>query len=225
MSRDLTFLWEEAGHETLDENKQQRVRRLGGRSSTGPGARGKEPTTQTTCRFNGSTRRGTYEAARQHARQRSPGPVARRLTPNPAGCSCITSTPWGDDRSGQAGTGHRVGGQLSFEVIPAADRRSGRWSCQGRRCEIVRGLAQSRETEFCITLGYNTLTTGVNIDGLLGASLAASDLANDPVKVAAAVRAGGAHSHVRHDQVMSNGRWGHGQEDVYPVACSEKVMG
>ena len=80
-------------------------------------------------------------------------------------------------------------------------------------------------TEFKLRY-YNTLTTWVHIDGLLSAfGLSRADLTGDPARVAAAVRAMAARvpTYVTIKDVKR--RWGHGQEDVFPVAQFEKLWG
>ncbi|HWE39954.1 MAG TPA: UTP--glucose-1-phosphate uridylyltransferase, partial [Isosphaeraceae bacterium] len=116
---------------------------------------------------------------------------------------------------------------LSFEVIARRiDDRGGGLARVGGRLRLLEGLAQPREDiEFELRY-YNTLTTWVDIDGLLSAfRLTRADLKDDPGKVAAAVRAMAARvpTYVTIKDVKR--RWGHGQEDVFPVAQFEKLWG
>jgi hypothetical protein len=70
------------------------------------------------------------------------------------------------------------------------------------------------------------LSTWVEIDGLLAAfQLSRADLKSDPARVAAAVRTMAARlpTYVTIKDVKR--RWGHGQEDVFPVAQFEKLWG
>ena len=89
-----------------------------------------------------------------------------------------------------------------------------------------KGLAQPREeTEFALRY-YNTLTTWVRIDGLLQTlQLTREDLTRAPEKVAASIRTLAARvpTYVTIKDVKR--RWGHGQEDVFPVAQFEKLWG
>ena len=91
---------------------------------------------------------------------------------------------------------------------------------------MLEGLAQPREdTEFRLRY-YNSLTTWVEIDGLLTAfGLTRQDLAGNLEGVARAVRAMAARvpTYVTIKDVKR--RWGHGQEDVLPVAQFEKLWG
>ncbi|HEY7119190.1 MAG TPA: hypothetical protein VH475_21555, partial [Tepidisphaeraceae bacterium] len=113
---------------------------------------------------------------------------------------------------------------LTFEVIPrrVSDRGGGLARVDGR-VRLVEGLALPREEdEFALTY-YNALTTWVDVEQLLGVfGLTRDDLA-DEEKVAAAVRrlAGRVRTYITLKDVKK--RWGHGQEDVYPVAQWEKL--
>jgi hypothetical protein len=93
------------------------------------------------------------------------------------------------------------------------------------RIRLVEGLALPREEdEFALTY-YNTNTCWVDIDRLLTLfELRRTDLA-DAGKAAAAVRSLAARmpTYVTLKEVKK--RWGHGQEDVYPVAQFEKLWG
>jgi hypothetical protein len=90
---------------------------------------------------------------------------------------------------------------------------------------MVEGLALPREEdEFALTY-YSTNTCWVDIDRLLALfGLERRELA-DTARTAAAVRALAARmpTYVTLKEVKK--RWGHGQEDVYPVAQFEKLWG
>ena len=116
---------------------------------------------------------------------------------------------------------------LGFEVIARRiDDRGGGLARVGGRLRLLEGLAQPREdTEFSLRY-YNTLTTWVDVDRLLDAfRLTRDDLVGDPVKVSSAVRAMAARvpTYVTIKDVKR--RWGHGQEDVFPIAQFEKLWG
>jgi hypothetical protein len=123
------------------------------------------------------------------------------------------------------------GAAMSVEVITRRlEYRGGGLARVDGRLRLVEGLASPREeTEFAL-LFYNTLTTWVSIDALLEVfGLSRADL-DDEALVAQAVRAKGrAHSHAHHDQgreeALGPRCWGHGQEDVLPVAQWEKLWG
>jgi hypothetical protein len=118
------------------------------------------------------------------------------------------------------------GATLGWEVIPRRieDHGGGLARVDGR-LRLVEGLALPRESdEFNLTY-YSTNTCWINIDGLLTLfGLTRAELA-DPARTAAAVRAMAARvpTYVTLKDVKK--RWGHGQEDVYPVAQFEKLWG
>jgi hypothetical protein len=111
-------------------------------------------------------------------------------------------------------------------IARRVDDRGGGLARVGGRLRLLEGLAQPREdTEFRLRY-YNSLTTWVEIDRLLAAfRLTRADLKGDPARVAAAVRAMAARvpNYVTIKDVKR--RWGHGQEDVFPVAQFEKLWG
>jgi galactokinase/mevalonate kinase-like predicted kinase len=227
MTRDLTFLWEEASHETLDENKQK---------------------------VRDATRRAILDWARSQGegtdycdnlpiqRFNPPGhfyEIPNLLSNGLLGQLLATypSLRWllvhNIDTLGATldpavfGLAITSGSTLSFEVIPRRiDDRGGGLAKVAGKIRLLEGLAQPREeTEFALRY-YNTLTTWVQIDGLLAAfGLTRADLSGDAAKVAAAVRAMAARipTYVTIKDVKR--RWGHGQEDVYPVAQFEKLWG
>jgi hypothetical protein len=115
---------------------------------------------------------------------------------------------------------------LTFEVIARRieDRGGGLARVDGRP-RLVEGLALPREEDEFRLSYYNTLTTWIDIDRLLAVfGLARGDLA-DGEKVGAAIRrlAGRTPTYVTLKDVKK--RWGHGQEDVYPVCQFEKLWG
>ncbi len=115
---------------------------------------------------------------------------------------------------------------LGWEVIPRRieDHGGGLARVDGR-VRLVEGLALPRESdEFNLTY-YNTNTCWISIDRLLALfGLARADLA-DADRTAAAVRTMAARvpTYVTLKDVKK--RWGHGQEDVFPVAQFEKLWG
>lgn len=117
-----------------------------------------------------------------------------------------------------------LGGCLSFEVITRRieDRGGGLARVNGRP-RIVEGLALPREeVEFELSY-YNSMTSWIDLDKLLAVfQLTRADLTNEE-KVSAAVRALAAKlpTYITLKEVKK--RWGHGQEDVFPVAQFEKL--
>jgi hypothetical protein len=116
------------------------------------------------------------------------------------------------------------GDALTFEVIARRieDRGGGLARVDGQ-LRLLEGLAMPREeAEFALSY-YNSMTTWVDIDKLLAAfGLARADLA-DEARVASAVRqlASRIPTYITLKDVKK--RWGHGQEDVYPVVQWEKL--
>ena len=227
MTRDLTFLWEETSHETLDENKQK-VRDASRRAILD------------WARSQGEGRDYTDNLPIQ--RFNPPGHFYE--VPNLLGNGLLGTllseypnlswllvhnidTLGATIDPGVLGLAAESGATLGFEVIPRRiDDRGGGLAKVGGRVRLLEGLAQPREeTEFALRY-YNTLTTWVRVDGLLAAfELTRDDLTQDPPKVAAAIRAMAARvpTYVTIKDVKR--RWGHGQEDVYPVAQFEKLWG
>ncbi len=113
---------------------------------------------------------------------------------------------------------------LTFEVITRRleDRGGGLASVNGK-IRLVEGLAMPREEdEFNLTY-YNSNTCWIDIDSLLSTfQLTRGDL-TDATKVAAAVRtlAAAMPTYITLKDVKK--RWGHGQEDVFPVCQFEKL--
>jgi hypothetical protein len=115
---------------------------------------------------------------------------------------------------------------LSFEVIGrrVEDRGGGLARVNGQ-VRLLESLAIPREEdEFRLTY-YNSATSWVAIDKLLDAfKLSRDDLADEPT-VTAAIR----NLSMRMPTYITlkdvKKRWGHGQEDVFPVAQFEKLWG
>jgi len=122
--------------------------------------------------------------------------------------------------------GHHLasGAGLTFEVINRRleDRGGGLARVNGHP-RLVEGLAMpSEEDEFNLTY-YNSNTCWIDIDALLVAfGLVRGDLA-DETKVASAIRALAAKMPTYITLKDVKKRWGHGQEDVFPVCQFEKL--
>jgi len=115
---------------------------------------------------------------------------------------------------------------LTFEVINRRiDDRGGGLARVNGKVRLVEGLAMPREEDEFDLSYYNTLTTWIDIDKLLTAfNLTRADLA-DEAKVTAAIRAVAAKMPTYITLKDVKKRWGHGQEDVFPVAQFEKIWG
>jgi hypothetical protein len=118
------------------------------------------------------------------------------------------------------------GAVLTTEVIPRRieDRGGGLARIDGN-LRLIEGLALPREEiEFDLSY-YNSSTTWVDIDQLLGLfSLTRADLGRAD-KVALAVRDLSARMPTYITLKDVKKRWGRGQEDIYPVTQFEKLWG
>ena len=120
------------------------------------------------------------------------------------------------------------GAALTFEVISRRleDRGGGLARVNGQ-VRLVEGLAMpNEEGEFALSY-YNTLSCWIDIDQLLARlDLSREDiLAGDETKITAAIRklAAKLPTYVTLKDVKK--RWGHGQEDIFPVTQFEKIWG
>jgi len=118
------------------------------------------------------------------------------------------------------------GAVFSYEVISKRleDRGGGLARIDGR-LRLVEGMSLPREEDEFQLSFYNSATNWVDIDRMLALfGLGRGDL-DDQDRVAAAVRTLGARlpTYVTLKDVKR--RWGHGQEDVFPVAQFEKLWG
>lgn len=122
---------------------------------------------------------------------------------------------------------HLAGGAgLTFEVITRRleDRGGGLASVDGRP-RLLEGLAMPHEEDEFALSYYNSMTTWIDLDQLLGLfGLDRDDiLTRDEGKITAAIRAI-AHrlpTYLTLKEVKK--RWGHGQEDIFPVTQFEKL--
>lgn len=115
---------------------------------------------------------------------------------------------------------------LSFEVISRRlDDRGGGLAKVDGRVRLVEGLAMPREEDEFHLSWYNTLTTWIDIDRLLAIfGLSRASLGNQKA-IDAAIRDRGRQlpTYITLKDVKK--RWGHGQEDVFPVTQFEKLWG
>ena len=120
----------------------------------------------------------------------------------------------------------RSGNALGFEVIPRrVDDLGGGLARVDSRLRLIEGLALPRpEDEFELSY-YNTLTTWIDIDRLLEAFRLTREDLGDATRVQAAVRqlAERLPTYITLKDVKK--RWGHGQEDVFPISQFEKLWG
>jgi hypothetical protein len=118
------------------------------------------------------------------------------------------------------------GACLTFEVISRRiDDLGGGLARVDGRVRLVEGLALPREEiEFDLSY-YNSMTTWIDIDRLLDVlGLSRSDLRDEPA-VTAATRALASRlpTYVTLKDVKK--RWGHGQEDIFPISQYEQLWG
>ncbi|HWI57501.1 MAG TPA: UTP--glucose-1-phosphate uridylyltransferase, partial [Bacillota bacterium] len=116
------------------------------------------------------------------------------------------------------------GAGLSFEVITRRleDRGGGLARVNGR-VRLVEGLSMPREeAEFGLSY-YNSNSCWIDLDQLLAAFALSRAELNDEVKVTAAIRtlAVKMPTYITLKEVKK--RWGHGQEDIFPVSQFEKL--
>ncbi|GAA4734275.1 UTP--glucose-1-phosphate uridylyltransferase [Flavisolibacter ginsenosidimutans] len=226
MERDLRFLWEGLPQEMLDENKQK-VREAGRQSliawakSKGEGS----DYVDNVAAQRFSPLGHWYEVSNLLRN----GSLARLLREQPQLQTIMLHNidTLGADVNAAA-LGHHLssGNVLTFEVVPRRiEDRGGGLAFVNKQLRLLEGLAQPREEDELNLSYYNTMTTWIQVDGLLqlfGLNREAL-LVDDEMQLAKAVRSV-AHripTYVTVKEVKY--RWGHGQEDIYPVAQIEKL--
>lgn len=227
MQRDLVFLWEEMPQETLDEQKQkvrEAVRGALMQWARDAGEGSDYTDNMPIQRFNPP---GHWYEVPNLIRN---GVLARLLRERP---DIETIMLHNIDTLGAdldpAALGYHLdsGNVLTFEVVPRRIGDSGGGLARvAGRVRLLEGLAQPREEDEYKLRYYNSMTTWIQIDPLLNVfGLARDDLNGPDDRIAEAVRkmARRLPTYVTIKDVKK--RWGHGQEDVYPVAQVEKLWG
>ncbi|UFH52001.1 UTP--glucose-1-phosphate uridylyltransferase [Spirosoma sp. KNUC1025] len=226
MERDLRFMWEEMPQETLDENKQKvrdsvRQSMIGWAKSKGEG---------TDYVDNIAAQRfsplGHWYEVSNLLRN---GTLAKLLAQHPEVETLMLhniDTLGADVDPAALGYHLESGNVLTFEVVPRRieDRGGGLARVNGH-IRLLEGLAQPREEDELNLSYYNTNTTWIQVDPLLQLfGLTRDDLqAGDEAQLAKAVRSV-AHRIPTYVTIKDvKYRWGHGQEDIYPVAQIEKL--
>jgi hypothetical protein len=222
--RDLRFLWEEMPQQLLDE-QQQKVREslrhalLGWARSAGEASDYTDNLPLQCLHPVGHW----YEVPNLLRN----GTLARLLAERPQLRYLLLhniDTLGADTDPALLGLHIRSGAGLTFEVITRRleDRGGGLARVNGA-ARLVEGLAMPREeTEFALSY-YNSNTCWIDLDRLLAAfGLARTEL-GDEEKVTAAIRqlAAKMPTYITLKEVKK--RWGHGQEDVFPVTQFEKL--
>ncbi len=226
MRRDLVFLWEEMAQEMLDAQRQKV--RDGVRASltrwAGEAGEGTNYTDNVALqRFNPP---GHWYEVPNLLRN---GVLKRMLADRPQLDTLMVHNvdTLGANVDPAAYGAHLASGDaLTFEVVPRRfDDHGGGIARVDGRVRLLEGLAQPREEDELALRYYNSLTTWVSIDGLLAAfELRREDLGN-PVRVDEAVRRMAARMPTYLTIKEVKRRWGHGQEDIFPVAQFEKLWG
>jgi len=226
MERDLRFLWEERLHEKLDENKQKVL----------------DATRETLIQWAKNKGEGndyTDNVALQRLIPLGHWYEVPNLLRNGVLAGLIRDRPnirhlllhnidtLGANLAPEILNYHlQSGNALTFEVVPRRieDRGGGLARINGK-VRILEGLAQPREEDEWGLSYYNSMTTWINIDKLLDVfGLKREDLlTKSEAELTEAVRDVARHmpTYVTIKDVKY--RWGHGQEDIYPVAQIEKL--
>jgi len=225
MVRDLVFLWEETAQEALDEPKQKV--RDAVRESLKAWARtageGSDYTDNVPHqRFNPP---GHWYELPNLLRN---GVLGRLLTASPDLTTLLlhnVDTLGADLDPAALGAHLAAGALLSFEVVPRrfSDRGGGLARVNGR-VRLLEGLAQPREEDELVLRYYNSMTTWIEIDPLLSVfGLTRKDLAGPEQHLTEAVRRVAKRLPTYATIKSVKRRWGHGQEDVFPVVQFEKL--
>jgi hypothetical protein len=225
MERDLRFLWEEMPQETLDVNKQK-VREAVRRSMIN-WAKTKGEGSDYVDNVAGQrfSPLGHWYEVSNLVRN---GTLARLLDENPGVQTLMLhniDTLGADIDPVCLGYHLDSGNVLTFEVVPRRiEDRGGGLALVDGKVRLLEGLAQPREEDELKLSYYNTMTTWIQVDPLLQLfGLTRADLKGDDSRLTEAVRtvAQRMPTYVTIKDVKY--RWGHGQEDVYPVAQVEKL--
>ncbi len=226
MERDLRFMWEDMPQEMLDENKQK-VREAGRQNLIGWA---KDKGEGTDYIDNIAAQRfsplGHWYEVSNLIRN---GTLARLLKEQPQVQTIMLHNidTLGADISAAA-LGHHLQSRkmLSFEVVPRRiEDRGGGLALVNSHPRLLEGLAQPNEKDELNLSYYNSMTTWIQVDDLLNLfGLNREDLQNgDEAQLAKAVRSV-AHRIPTYVTIKDvKYRWGHGQEDIYPVAQIEKL--
>ena len=224
MVRDLRFLWEEMPQQRLDEQQQKvraslRAALINWARSAGEGG---DYTDNLPAQCLHPV--GHWFEVPNMLRN---GVLARLLAERPQLQHLMLhniDTLGADADPGLFGLHLAQDGCLTFEVITRRleDRGGGLARVNGQ-VRLVEGLAMPREEDEFQLRFYNSNTCWINIDKLLAVFGLSRAGLSDAERVAAAVRALAARmpTYITIKDVKK--RWGHGQEDVFPVCQFEKL--
>jgi hypothetical protein len=224
MVRDLRFLWEDTPQQMLDEQQQKIRESL--RQALMTWARGAGEGADYTDNLPGQCLHpaGHWFEVPNLLRN---GVLARLLATRPRLKHLLVhniDTVGADVDPAIFGVHLERGACLTFEVIARRiEDRGGGLARVNDRVRLVEGLALPREEDEFKLSYYNSNSCWIDIDQLIGAfGLTRADLSNQE-QVTAAVRTLGARvpTYITIKDVKK--RWGHGQEDIFPVAQWEKL--
>ncbi len=225
MVRDLVFLWEEMPQETLDERKQKVREAVRGALMDWARAKGEGSDYVDNVAVQRFNPPGHWYEIPNLLRN---GVLASLLEDHPQLDTLMLHNidTLGADLDPEAIGAHLAAENvLTFEVVPRRiDDRGGGLARVNGRVRLLEGLAQPREEDELKLSYYNSMTTWIQIDPFLKLfGLTREDLKGPQEKLAQAVRQV-AHRMPTYVTIKDvKRRWGHGQEDVYPVAQFEKL--
>ena len=226
MERDLRFLWEEMPQETLDENKQKvrdavRSSMINWAKSKGEGS----DYVDNIAAQRFSPLGHWYEVSNMIRN----GVLAKLLKENPQVQTIMLhniDTLGADVDPLALGQHLTSGNMLTFEVIPRhiEDRGGGLAKVNGN-LRLLEGLAQPHEEDELKLSYYSSNTTWIDINALLKLfGLTREGLQTAPEEILAKAVRSVAHRMPTYVTIKDvKYRWGHGQEDIYPVAQIEKL--
>ena len=225
MVRDLVFLWEEMPQETLDIQKQKVREAIRGALMDWARTLGEGTDYVDNVPLQRFSPPGHWYEVPNLLRN---GVLARLLREHPAVETIMLhniDTLGADLDPAPLGQHLDSGKVLTFEVVPRRiyDRGGGLARVNGQ-LRLLEGLAQPREEDELRLSYYNSMTTWIQVDELLSRfGLSRADLDGPEGAIAEAIRDMGRRvpTYVTIKDVKR--RWGHGQEDVYPVAQFEKL--
>ncbi|EHQ25732.1 UTP--glucose-1-phosphate uridylyltransferase [Mucilaginibacter paludis] len=224
--RDLRFMWEEMPQELLDDNKQKVRDSVRASMINWAKAKGEGTDYVDNIAAQRFSPLGHWYEVSNLLRN---GTLAQLLKTNPQVETLMLhniDTLGADVDPAALGYHLEAGNVLTFEVIPRRieDQGGGLARVNGH-VRLMEGLAQPREEDELNLSYYNSMTTWIQIDPLLKLfGLTREDLQQgDEAALAKAVRSMAQRipTYVTIKDVKY--RWGHGQEDIYPVAQIEKL--
>jgi UDP-N-acetylglucosamine pyrophosphorylase len=226
MVRDLRFAWEEMPQQVLDEQKQKVRTSLHAALINWARAQGEATDYTDNLPLQCMHPVGHWSEVPNMLRN---GVLLKLLQERPKLKYLLLhniDTLGADLDPGILGMNMRLGAGLSFEVITRRiDDRGGGLARVDDKVRLVEGLAMPHEEDEFALSYYNTMTTWIDIDHLLDLlGLSRTDLENSE-RVLEGIRKLSQRmpTYVTLKEVKK--RWGHGQEDVFPVTQFEKLWG